>query len=62
MVFSRNIIAVAPLLLAAAEAADSLAIGNGPMPTGVHIGDAIPVAYSAPDNEIVTVGLVQVSP
>jgi len=61
MVFSRNIFAVAALLLAAAEAADSLFIGGLQPSAGAHIGDALTVAYSAPDNEVVTVGLVQVS-
>jgi len=61
MVSSRAIVAIAPLLLAAVEAVDSLVIGSGPPPTGAHIGDALTVAYSAPNNELVTLGLVTVS-
>lgn len=61
MVSSLAVVAIAPFLLAAVEAVDSLVIGSAPTGTGAHIGDALTVAYSAPNNEIVTLGLVTVS-
>lgn len=60
MLSSSAIVVAASLLVSAVNAADSLVINQGPT-NASHVGDHIPIAYGAPNNEAVTLALVKVS-